>query len=305
MTLPDLNALTIFAQVVEAKSFSTAARLLQIPPSTVSRRIAELEKQLGVQLVERTTRHLRLTDVGTEIYEQALRSKELREHIRYIAANHTSQVSGTLKLSAPPSISDSLLAPLLIEFQRRYPDVTAQVFITERIVDQITEGIDLAFRVGQLTDSSLVLRRILTYRHQLLASPAYLEGKKAPKHPKDLEDHRLLGFSFWTPERRWLLAYKGGKESITYKFRPHLSINEYSGIAEALVSGAGISEFPPIVQPHLLKSGKLVEVMPDWRFRPMNLYLVHAGNRYVPKVVRMFKDFAAEESASLFPDLPV
>ena len=305
MTAPDLNTLAVFAQLVEAKSFTKAARLLQMPASTVSRKIAELEKQLGVQLVERTTRQLRLTDVGSEIYEQARRSRELSETIAHIAANHSAEVSGVLKISAPPSISDSLLAPLIIVFQRQHPDVTVQVFVTERIVDHISEGIDLAFRVGQLTDSSLVLRKLLTYRHQLLASPKYLKGRRMPQHPNDLKDHRLVGFSFWTPERRWHFAYKGGKEAVTHRFRPYFSTNEYGGIAAALVAGVGIGDFPPIVQPHLLTSGALVEVMPDWVFRPMNLYLVHAGNRYVPKIVRVFKDFAATEAARLFPNLPV
>ncbi len=178
--MADLNSLTIFAKVVEANSFSEAARRLKMPTSTVSRRVADLEDQLGVRLLERSTRSLRLTDVGSEVLEHAQHSVELSESVDNIASNHLSNVSGTLRLSAPPSISDSLLAPLVSAFQASYPDVRVQIFVTERFVDHIAEGIDLGFRVGMLKDSTLVARRILTYRHQLLASPAYLEKCKPP-----------------------------------------------------------------------------------------------------------------------------
>src|SRR5580658_8532691 len=192
--IADLNSLLIFAQVVESNSFVKAARRLKMPVSTVSRHVAELEAQLGVRLIERSTRSLRLTDVGSEVLEHARHTAELSETIDNIASNHLSNVSGTLRLSAPPSISDSLLAPLVGAFQASYPDVRIQIFITDRIVDQIAEGVDLAFRVGDLEDSSLVARRILTYRHLLVASPAYLRRIKTPKIPRELLEHRLLAF---------------------------------------------------------------------------------------------------------------
>src|ERR1700681_2436634 len=141
--MTDLNSLLIFAQVVEANSFSEAARRLKMPTSTVSRRIAELEDQLGVRLLERSTRSLRLTDVGSEVLEHARHSAELSEAVDGIDSHHLSNVSGTLRLSAPPSISDSLLAPLVGAFQASYPNVRVQIFITERIVDQIAEGVEI------------------------------------------------------------------------------------------------------------------------------------------------------------------
>src|SRR5215469_3730504 len=135
--MTDLNSLMIFAKVVEANSFSEAARLLKMPTSTVSRRIAELEDQLGVRLLERSTRSLRLTDVGSEVFEHARRSAELGEAVENIASNHQATVTGLLRLSAPPSISDSLLAPLVGAFQTSHPDVRVQILITERMVDHI------------------------------------------------------------------------------------------------------------------------------------------------------------------------
>jgi DNA-binding transcriptional LysR family regulator len=300
----DLNSLLIFAQVAELNSFVKAARRLQMPPSTVSRRITELETQLGVRLIERSTRSLRLTDVGSELLEHAQRSAELSEAVSNIASNHSARVSGILRISAPPTISDSLLAPLILRFQEAYPDVRVQVFTTDRILPQIAEGIDLAFRVGELEDSSLVVRRLLTYRHQLVASPSYLKNQKAPKRPVDLLQHRLLAFSFWTPQNTWSFLRAGGKEKTSITFQPHLSINEYAGLAIALVAGAGIGELPPIVQPDLLRQRRLVEVMPNWHLRLFNLSLVHLGNRYIPRAVRVFKDFAADVVPKLFANLP-
>src|ERR1700756_3205603 len=147
--MADLNSLMIFAKVVEARSFSEAARLLKMPTSTVSRRVADLEEQLGVRLIERSTRNLRLSVVGAEIFEQARHSSEISEAVDNIASNHLAAVPGELRLAAPPSISDSLLAPLIGAFQSSYPKVRVQVFITDRIVDHIAEGVDLAFKVGE------------------------------------------------------------------------------------------------------------------------------------------------------------
>jgi DNA-binding transcriptional LysR family regulator len=304
MTMTDLNALMVFAKVVEANSFSEAARRLKMPISTVSRRIADLENQLGIRLLERSTRSLRLTDVGFEVLEHAQRSAELGEAVDSIASNHLSNVSGILRLSSPPSISDSLLAPLLCAFQASHPNVRVQVLVTERMVDHIAESVDLVFRIGALKDSTLVARRILTYRHQLLASPAYLEKCKPPKIPQDLLNHRLLAFSRWRPESRWSFAHANGKEKETLTFQPYLSMNDYAGLAAALLAGAGIGELPPVVQPELVREGRLVEVMPKWRFRTLDLSLVHLGNRHIPRPVRVFKEFAVQMAPTLFPGLP-
>ena len=300
----DLNSLMIFAKVVEVNSFSEAARRLKMPVSTVSRRIVELEDQLGVRLLERSTRSLRLTDVGSEVLEHAQHSAELSEAVDGIVSNHLSNVSGLFRLSAPPSISDSLLAPLVGAFQASYPNVRVQIFVTERIVDQIAEGVDLSFRVGELKDSALVARKILTYRHQLVASPAYLEKCKPPKSPRDLLGHRLLAFSFWKPENTWHFTHANGKDRETLTFQPYLSINEYAGLATALLAGTGIGDLPPIVQPELMRDGRLIEVMPKWHFRIFDLLVVHLGNRYIPRPVRVFKEFAVQMAPTLFPTLP-
>jgi DNA-binding transcriptional LysR family regulator len=305
MEMADLNSLVIFAKVVEAKGFSEAARRLKIPISTVSRRVAELEDQLGVRLLERSTRNLRLTDVGAEVLEHAQRSAELSEAVDNLLSNRSSTVAGVLRLSAPPSISDTLLAPLLGRFQASYSNVRVQVLVTDRFVDLITEGIDLVFRLGALRDSSLVARKILTFRHRLVASPAYLEGVKAPRSPRDLLDHKLLAFSHWRPENSWTFWHRSGKDQETLSFEPYLSMNDYSGLAAALLAGVGIGDLPPLVHPELIRDGLLVEVMPEWHFRTFDLSVVHLSNRHISRPVRLFKELAVQLSPALFPALPI
>ena len=302
--MADLNSLVLFAKVVEANSFSEAARRLHMPISTVSRRIAELEDQLGIRLLERSTRNLRLTELGAEVLEHAIRTAELSESVENIVSNRLSEVSGTLRLSAMPSISDTLLTPLVTAFQASYPNVRIQIFVTNRMVDLITEGIDMAFRLGALKDSSLVARRILTYRHQLVASPIYLESYTPPQDPQDLLNHRLLTFWHGGSDCNWSFVHSDGERTETLSFRPYLTMNDFTGLAPALLAGGGIGDLPPVVQPDLVRQGKLVEVMPDWRFRTFDLSLVHLGNRHISKPCRLFKEFATEMTPTLFPDLP-
>jgi DNA-binding transcriptional LysR family regulator len=300
----DLNSLVLFAKVVEAKSFAGAAKHLGMPLSTLSRRVAELEECLGVQLIERSTRTLRLTDVGAELLECARKNVEISEVAAAIIQKRTSGVAGTLRLSAPPSISDSLLAPLLNGFQTEHPDVRIQVLVTDRLVANIAEGVDLAFRVGPLEKRAADSTLVMTYRHQLLASPKYLEKHACPLEPSDLLQHRLLSFSFWKPSSDWIFVQTHGSGRQTITFEPVLSINEFGGLISLLLEGQGIGEVPPIVRPHLTRSGELVEVMPDWRFRTFALSLVHPESRHLTKTLTLFRDYVTGMAPKLLPDLP-
>jgi DNA-binding transcriptional LysR family regulator len=301
----DLNALTIFAKVVEERSFSGAALRLRMPISTVSRRVAELEEQLGVRLLERSTRSLRLTDVGTEVFEQALHSAELCGAVDSLISNSVSKVSGTLRLCSPPSISDSLIVPVVSAFQNSYPAVRVQVRITERIVDTIPEDIDIAFKVGGRLDPNLQVHKVLAYRHQVVASPAYLAGRQHPSSPRDLLNHRLFAFSFWRPDYTWTFVHADRQRRETIDFEPSIAMNDYAALAGALLAGDGIGELPPIVQPELLRKGLLVEVMPDWHLPLFDLALVHHPRGYIPRQIGLFTDFASQMVPKLFPALPV
>jgi DNA-binding transcriptional LysR family regulator len=302
--MSDLNGLMIFAAVVEAKSFSEAARRLKMPLASVSRRVADLEDQLGVRLLERSTRSLRLTEVGAEILEYAQRSMEIGEAVDSIVSNHQASVSGLLRLSAPPNIADSLLTPLLAGFRASYPKVRVQALITERHVDHIADGVDIAFRVGLLKDTSLVARRILTYRDRLVASPKYLKRVAAPQTPAELVSHPMITFSHWKPETSLTFVHVDGKRRETVTFAPYLSMNDFTGLTPALLAGEGIGYLPPVVQPELIREGRLVEVMPDWHLPTLDMSLVHLGNRLVARHVRVFKEFTAQMAPSIFPDLP-
>jgi DNA-binding transcriptional LysR family regulator len=302
--IKDLNTLLVFAKVVEAHSFSEAARRLNMPISTVSRRIVELEDQLGVRLLDRSTRNLRLTELGAEVLEQAKQINELSEAVNDIISNKMSVVSGTLRLCAPPSISDSLIAPVVTAFQASYPNVKVQVYITERIIDQIADDVDIAFKVGTFTIPSLDARKLLTYRHQVVASPAYLAKHDPPRVPQDLQAHRLLAFSFWKPEYSWSFVHANGQEKEALWFQPFIAVNDYTSLIVALLKGSGIGELPPIVQPELIRDGLLVEVMPDWHLPTFDLTIAHLNNRFVPRHVRVFKEFATQMVPKLFRTLP-
>jgi DNA-binding transcriptional LysR family regulator len=270
----------------------------------VSRRVADLEGELGVRLLERSTRSLRLTEVGAEVLEYAERGLEICEAVDSIVSNHKATVSGVLRLSAPPNISESLLTPLLFAFRTSYPDVRVQALITERHIDHIADGVDLAFRVGVPKDVSLVARRLLTYRHRLVASPAYLKKVEAPRKPADLLSHPMITFSYWKPETSFTFCHVNGREKETVTFVPYLSRNDFAGLTPSLLAGAGIGELPPIVQPQLIRDGRLIEVMPNWRFPTFDLSLVHLSNPLVPRPVRVFKEFAVRLAPKIFPDLP-
>lgn len=294
--MPDLNALAVFGQVADAHSFSEASRRMNMPVSTVSRKVAELEADLGARLFERSTRQLRLTDLGRDVLGHAKQIADVNDAILATVSNQMAEVKGTLRLSAPPSVADSLLVPIITAFNASYPDVYVHVMITDRMVDHISEGVDLALRVGPLKDSALVARKLMTYRHRLLASRAYLETHGTPQVPDDLHAHRLIAFSFWNDENTWTLTK--GNEIRKTGFRPHLAMNDYAGLARAIADGTGIGELPPIVCTDLQRSAELMDVLEGWKFREVTLSLVHLGARHMPRHVRLFADFAQQSCKS-------
>jgi DNA-binding transcriptional LysR family regulator len=164
---------------------------------------------------------------------------------------------------------------------------------------------DLLFRVESVKDRSLVVKKVLSYRHQVLASPAYLRTHPTPQSPQELREHRLLAFSHWRPENTCEFARVDSREKRSLIFAPYFSMNDYVGLATALLDGYGVGELPPVVLPHLVREGKLVEIMPQWRMRRFDLTVAHLGNRHLSRVVRVFKEFALKIVPTLFPELPV
>ncbi len=302
--MADLNALLIFAGVAEVGSFSAASRRLGMPVSTVSRQVAALEDQLGMRLIERSTRSFRLTEAGARIFEQARRGLELSEAVDRLAAEQAASVAGLLRLSAPPAVAGVLLAPVVTAFAAAHPEVRLQVSVGNRPVDDPADRADLTFRLGALEDSALIALRVLRYRNLLVASPGYLARCKPPMRPGDLSRHRLLTLLDRTPGQRWAFVQARGPGRDMLDVRPHLATDDVAGLVGTVLAEGGVCALPPTVRPDLLQDGQLIEVMPDWKLEAVDLFLVHLGRRHVPRPVQLFKQMAARIIPDLFPDLP-
>jgi len=297
----DRNAMALYVKVVENHSFSETARRENVPVSTVSRKIAELENELGVKLLERSTRQLRMTEIGQDYYEHCRRGLEEFEMANLLVNNRQREVSGTLRISVPPNLSDVIVAPLVTAFQAHYPNVLFRILVANRNMHLIADGIDLALRVGELDDSSMVARPLLRYRHLLVASPEYLNKAGQPKHPNELNDHPLITFSHWFEEPSWSLTNGTKVEELIVK--PRLSINEYNGIQRTVLDGFGIGEIPSIICNQQLETGKLTEVMPAWRFKPVTLSAIYPSRQNLSRLVSLFKEFCIEFCAEQFPEV--
>ncbi len=300
---PDLNAMALFVKVVESRSFSAASRRLGVPISTVSRKVSQLEKTLGVRLLERSTRQLRLSELGQDYYAYCRRGLEEIETGTLMLHERQAEIAGTLRLSVPPGLADRLVVPLVSAFQAAYPAVTVRIMITERKVDFIQDAVDLALRVGELEDSSLVARRLIRYRHVLVSSPAYLDTFGAPLHPRELQAHRMITFDGWFDDVALKLINNGSVYRVSVE--GVLALNDYAGILSATEAGQGIAEIPSIICGESLHDGKLVEVMPDWRLPPTMLSAVYPSNRNLSRIVRLFKDFCVEHIDTWAPHVDI
>ena len=295
----DKNAMALYVKVVENNSFSRAAQRESVPVSTVSRKISQLEKALGVRLLERSTRQLRMTEIGQDYYECCRRGLEEFETANLMVTERQAEVSGRLRLSVPPSLSEVVIIPLIEAFQALYPNAIVNCLVTDRHVNHIEDGIDISLRVGDLKDSSLVARRLLRYRSLLVASPRYLERAGAPNHPNELSLHALVAFSQWEPAVTWVLENSG--EAYKVNVQPRIAINDYTGVESAVLNGLGISEIPSILCGQRIQDGSLVEVMPEWQFSPVTLSAIYPSNRNMSRLVRLFQDFCVEHIEALAP----
>jgi DNA-binding transcriptional LysR family regulator len=290
----NLNALLVFATVADANSFSEGARRLRLPVSTVSRQVADLEAQLGARLLERSTRSLKLTGIGAEVFEEARATVDIGKSILGLVSSRLSSVSGLLRILVPPSIANSLITPLVGAFQASYPDVRVHMTISDRAADLSTGDFDLLVQIGPMKDSSRISQKILTFRDRLLASPTYIETCKVPETPKELLGHRLLAFSSCRSEIEWSFANNHHQDKITLTIEPYLSVNDPASLADALLAGMGIGNLPSLAVGEFIEKGKLVEIMPQWRFNTLDVSIVHASSRYVPRPVQEFIRFTAK-----------
>lgn len=285
---PDLNAMVLFARVLQHGSFSEAARRAGVPVSTVSRKISTLERQLGVRLLERTTRAVNPTETGREYLLHCEQIVDALDGAQAALKKRQTDVAGTLRFAAPPSLSEVVLVPLLHGFLRRYPKVAVKVLVTDHHLDLVQDEVDISLRVGPQPESSLVFRRLMRYRHILVAAPSYLADAYDLDEPADLTRHRLLGFTKWFDEIRWKLSNGAVTERVPVKL--WLGINDYAGVIRAAVSGMGVAEIPAILCSRQLRQGLLTVVMPEWQFDEVDLSAYYLTRRHPSRMVELFLD---------------
>lgn len=267
-----------FVKVVEEGSFTSAAKALGMPKSTVSRQVARLEDRLGVRLLHRTTRSLRLSDAGQAYYERARRIvsdiKEAEEAVSSLQATPR----GTLRISAPMQDNQPYLGAIVSSFMDAYPEVQVEVHVTNRIVDMVDEGFDVAIRGGVLKDSSLIARKLGSSRRLLVASPAYLEARGEPKTAAELPKHAVLAYQ---PD---------GARLRGVPLTPRLLANNMEILRRCAIADQGVAYLPELLVSVDISEGRLVEVLHETKTRPGGLYIVYPHNRHLSAKVRAFVD---------------
>lgn len=292
--LQDLNDLSLFAQVVQHGSFSAASRATGVPKSRLSRRIAQLEKDMGVQLLRRTTRQVRVTALGEAFYErcramvaEAQAARELIEHAR-------DQPGGYLRISCPVTIAQILLAPSIGRFLLDNPGVRLDIDATNRRVDLIGEGYDLALRVREvLDDSSLAIRTFGESPLMLVASPRLLDAIGRPRTPKALEGVPGVGQSPHDGKHVWQLSM-ADEPPVQIPYEPRLVTDEFAVLLAAAIEGVGVAMLPRMYCNEPIERGELEVLLPQWRMPVGTLHAVFAARRGMPPALRRFLDFLSE-----------
>jgi DNA-binding transcriptional LysR family regulator len=289
-----VTSMTAFATVVTAGSFAGAAQRLKMSPAMVTNHVRSLEERLGARLLNRTTRKLSLTEAGRSYYEQCALILAQIEAADGSVTALTSMPRGTLRVNAA-SILTFNTAPLIAAYSAAYPEVTLEFTTTDRMVDLVDEGIDVAIRFNQPPDSSLIVRRLGQYRVILCASPAYLEKHGEPQKPADLSQHRCLAYSYQGFDRltrEWTIV--GPEGEISVPISSHLQTNSIETLFTAAREGRGIAiALSCAVQEEIL-AGRLVRVLPDYQKGEYPVVALYPHRQYISAKVRSFVDFAAK-----------
>jgi DNA-binding transcriptional LysR family regulator len=286
----DLNEMAIFVRVVEAGSFTGAAKALGLPKSTVSRKITQLEERLGVRLIQRTTRSLSLTDTGSAYHSHCSRILGEIEEANIAVTQMQSTPTGTLRITAPVLFGSTVLSGLIAEYMELHPQVNIDLVLSDQVVDLVQEGIDVAFRVGQLEDSSLIGRYLGDVKAILCASADYVDRFGKPSHPEEINDHQVISATGWN---QWSL--KGPNEQeVNINIKPRLKVNDLSSLYTLALSGAGIAALPVLIAASAIKTQNLVPILCDWPFEAHPIHALYASNRHLSAKVRSFVDFVIE-----------
>lgn len=284
-TIMDLNAVLVFIKVVQAGSFTAGAKALGLPKSTASRKVAELERDLGAQLLRRTTRKLRLTDVGEAFFVRASRIATEAQEAELAVSHLQTEPRGNLRVTAPVEFGLSL-GTLLRRYLEDHPDVHVEVLLTDRLVDLVEEGIDVALRAGPLSDSRLVARKLPSAKRVLCASPSYIKRHGVPDRPEALAEHYCVAFQAGSEGTVWHLDGPKGTTEIAIAAR--LRVNNYEMARQAALEGLGIAMLPTFQCANDVRSGTLVVVLPQWCSREITMHAVFTSAKHMSPKVRTF-----------------
>jgi LysR family transcriptional regulator for bpeEF and oprC len=290
-----LKAMEAFVQVVDTGGFTRAADMMGAPKATVSTLVQELEAQLGVRLLHRTTRKVSVTADGAAYYERCIRLiDDLREADEAVSSRQGNP-SGRLRVDVPTSLGSLLMYAGLSDFMARYPQIQLEIGCSDRLVNLISEGVDCVIRVGEVSDPGLVARRVGSMRLLTCTSVAYAKTHGLPGHPNDLHSHRWIGYVLnHTPGRMAPVSYSRGDERIDLIPQSTLSLNDSNVYEDALHAGLGIGLLPSYALGCPEKAKGLVEVLPDWASDPIPIYVIYPSNRHLSTRVQAFVDWVAE-----------
>ena len=286
------HSMQVFVAVADTEGFASAARKLYMSPPAVTRTIAALEDHLGVMLFHRTTRQVKPTDAGIRFLEDCRRIlADLDEAEESVAGAHRVP-RGKLSVTASSRFGYLHVAPLLIEFMERYPDVSVQTLFVDRVVNLIDEGLDVAVRIGELPDSALTAIRVGSVRRVICASPEYLDARGIPQVPEDIRNHDIVQFSSLASKHEW--HFKGQEGNITIPLSPRLTVNTADVAIAAAVAGCGLTLVLSYMITAELASGKLKIVLADYENPSLPVHVVYQEGRKAAAKVRAFVDFAVE-----------
>ncbi|MCV2419914.1 LysR family transcriptional regulator [Paucibacter sp. DJ2R-2] len=287
-----LHLINVFVSVVDANGFAGAARKLNISPPAVTRAISELEAHLGVRLLTRTTRVVRVTEAGARYVEDCRRIlAELAEADESVSGLHASP-RGRLTLTAPALFGALFVTPIVTEYLQRYPEVTASCWFLDRVVNMVDEGVDIGVRIGELPDSSLQAIRVGRVRRVICAAPSYLKRHGAPQTPDDLTAHTIVSASGVTPTPEWRLVENGAPKLV--KLQPRMTTTTNDSAVAAAVAGFGLTRLMSYQVAEHVREGRLQVVLSEFETAPLPVHLVHREGRHASQKARAFLDLAIE-----------
>lgn len=296
MALNRWLAMNVFVKVVEQGSFARAAERMDLSTSAVSRHVAELESHLDTRLLNRTTRRISLTESGQAFYERTLQLLADLEEAEAAASSSTATPRGTIRLTCSINFGVKHLAPAMGCFQARYPAVLFDISVSDRFVDLVEEGLDLAIRIGDIGNPNLIARKIGEMRLVTCASPAYLKRHGTPRRPEDLLRHNCLTYEYAPVRNQWPFRDKGGND---LKVRIAGSVHGNNGelLAAIAAEGVGIAFEPDFIVSPLIKAGKLTPILKHYQPSPYPIYAIYPSRRHLSAKVRSFVDFLVERFA--------